>query len=546
MANVILNTPPLTGQYRLKRHAWLDSTISGSTILSLSFSGVTSASGTIATASSGTEALSGDMDQLHLKTNVANAFSLSGVSFSAGGKKYVSKASGDVQVDLSPVTGIGTSVGTLTPSQGELTLSSWAAGMAAAVTDWRGVASAPVNGAFTPYNTYATTFRIATAPIRTGSFSVLGTMTDGTTFNYSADSDGIIDEPRVKGRINYTTGVVKLVGVSPSAPAGVIKQDLSWLDIPGVTDEYIDLIRQETLRYNAVAFTYLPLDAELLGIDPIRLPSDGRVPIFRAGELAVVGHTATTTPATGVVGLAISAGRTRLSRTRLLGNDNAVIETGYTEDLEAGTITPTDVTGWSQPVRMEHRIEDMGLIRDAQIDGTITFTRPLTHNFPLGSYVSSALRAGDLQSRVSLLFDQATWDSVTFSDVLVGAAAPGTYNDGGYPIVLTNAGTVTEKWALKFKTSQTFDIIGEHVGNIGEGSINTVTAPINPATGVPYFSIPVLGWGGGWSIGNIVRMNTVGAMFPVWMVRTVQQGPESAADYSFLTIVRGDVDNPLP
>lgn len=546
MANVILNTPPLSGQYRLKRRAWLDSTISGSTILSLSFSGVTSATGTIATAASGTESLSGDMDQLHLKTNIANAFSLSGVSFSAGGKKYVSKASGDVQVDLSPVTGIGTSVGTLTPSQGELTLSDWPAAMAPAVTDWRGVASAPVNGAFTPYNTYATTFRIATAPIRTGSFSVLGTMADGTTFNYSADSDGIIDEPRVKGRINYTTGVVKLVGVSPTAPAGVIKQDLSWLDIPGVTDEYIDLIRQETLRYNAVAFTYLPLDAELLGIDPIRLPSDGRVPIFRAGELAVVGHTATTTPATAVNAGVVNVGRTRLSRLRVLGNDNAVIETGYTEDLEAGTVTWVDVTGYSQPVRVEHRIEDMGLIRDAQIDGTITFTRPLTHNFPLGSYVSSALRAGDLQSRVPLLFDQATWDNVTFSDVLVGSAAPGTYNDGGYPIALTNAGTVTEKWALKFKTTQTFDIIGEHVGNIGEGSINTVTEPINPATGVPYFSIPVLGWGGGWSIGNIVRFNTQGAMFPVWMVRTVQQGPESAADYSFLTIVRGDVDNPLP
>lgn len=547
MANVILNTPPVSGQYRLKRRLYVDPTIYASTILSLSFSGATSATGTLATASSASDALSGDMDQLHLKTNVANAFTLSGVSFSAGGKRYVSKASGQLQVDPSPVTGIGTAVGMLTPGQGEVTLDAWTGGMSPVVSDWRGVASAPVNGAFTPFNTYATTFRIATAPIRTGSFSVLGTMLDGTTFNYSADSDGIIDEPRVKGRINYTTGVVKLVGVSPTAPAGVIKQDLSWLDIPGVTTEYIDLIRQETLRYNAVAFTYLPLDAELLGIDPVRLPSDGRVPIFRSGELAVVGNTQTTTPATAVVAGVVNTGRTRLSRLRVLGHDNHVIETGYTEDLEAGTVTFTDVTGYSQPVRVEHRIEDMGLIRDAQIDGSITFTRPLTHNYPAeGSYVSSALRLGDLKSRMPLMFDQAAWDSVTFSDVLVGLAAPGTYNIGGYPMVLTNGGAMTERWALKFKTTQTFDIIGEHVGNIGEGSVNTVTAPINPATGVPYFSLPVAGWGGGWSIGNIVRFNTVGAMYPVWMIRTVQPGPEAAADYSFLTIVRGDVDNPTP
>jgi hypothetical protein len=545
MANVTLNTPPSSGAYKLKKRAYVDPTIFNSTVLSLSLAGVTSAAGTIATSASGSQSLSGDMDQLHLKTNVANAFSLSGVSFSAGGKKYVSKASGDLQVDLSPVTGIGTSVGTLTPGQGEVALNTWVPGSSPAVSDWRGVASPPVNGAFTPYNTYAVVFRLATAPIRTGSFSVLGTMADGTTFNYSADSDGIINAPRIKGRINYTTGVVKLVGVSPTAPAGVVKQDLTWLNIPGLVDGFIDLLRQETLRYNAVAFTYLPLDAELLGIDPVRLPSDGRVPIFRAGELAVVGHTGTTAPATAVVGGTVSAGRTRLSRLRVLGNDNHVIETGYDEDLEAGTVTFTNATGYSQPVRVEHRIEDYALIREAQIDGTITFTRPLTHDYPLGSFVSSALRAGDLKSRMSLMFDQATWDVITYLDVLSGGAAPGTYNVGGFPMGLTNAGTVTERWALRFKTTQTFDIIGEHVGNIGEGSINTVTAPLNPATGVPYFTLLVAGWGSGWAVGNVVRFNTIGAMFPFWLIRTVQQGPEAAADYSFLTIVRGDVDNPI-
>ncbi|WP_410925238.1 hypothetical protein, partial [Pseudomonas aeruginosa] len=46
-----------------------------------------------------------------------------------------------------------------------------------------------------------------------------------------------------------------------------------------------------SLRYSAVAYSYLPLDAALLGIDPVRLPSDGRVPIFRPGGFAVVGHT---------------------------------------------------------------------------------------------------------------------------------------------------------------------------------------------------------------------------------------------------------------
>lgn len=541
MANVIIPYEETGNAVELSSYL----AIAAGTILSMALGGVTTAAAKYSSTAAGSSALSGDMDELHLKTNVSNAFVLSGVSFSAGGKRYVSKASGDLHVDLSPITGNGTKVGTLTPGQGEVVLTSWPAGMAPAVSDWRGVAGAPVNSAFTPFNTYVTTFRIATAPIRTGSFSVLGTMQDGTTFNYSADSDGIIDEPRIKGRINYTTGVVKLVGVTPSAPAGATTVDLSFLNIPGLTTAYIDLIRQETLRYNAVAFTYLPLDAELLGIDPVRLPSDGRVPIFRAGELAVVGHTATTAPAIAANGGLVNVGRTRLSRLRVLGHDGHVIETGYSEDLEAGTVTWNDVTGYSQPVRVEHRIEDMGLVRDAQIDGTITFTRPLTHNYPAGSYISSALRAGDLKARTSLVFDQASWDGVSFSDVVSGAAAPGTYNTVGYPVAVTNAGAVTERWALRFKNTLTVEVIGEHVGNLGEFSINTVIQPINGITGEPYFTMQPAGWGGGWAIGNIVRINTVGAMFPVWMVRTVQQGPESAADYSFLTIVRGDVDNPI-
>jgi hypothetical protein len=519
--------------------------IAAGTLLSMSLSGVTTGAAKYASSAASSDSLSGDMDNLHLKTNLANAFTLSGVSFTAGGKRYVSKANGDLHTDISPITGNGTKVGVLTPDQGEVTLTSWPAGMAPAVSDWRGVAGAPINGANTPFNTYLTTFRIATAPIRTGSFSLLGTMQDGTTFNYTADSDGIIDQPRVKGRVDYTTGVVQIVGVTPSAPAGATQTSLAFLNIPGLTNAYIDLIRQETLRYNAVAFTYLPLDADLLGIDPVRLPTDGRVPIFRPGELAVVGHTDVTTPQTVADDDVIDVGRTRLSRLRVLGHDNHVIEAGYTEDREAGTVTFDDVTGYSQPVRVEHRIEDMALQKDAQIDGTITFTRPLTYNFPLGSYVSSCLRVGDLKARVQLVFDQATWDSVTFSDVLVGNASLGTYNDVGYPIEVSNAGAFTERWALRFKSTTTFDIVGEHVGVIGEGSINTVTAPINGITGEPYFTIAVEGWGVGWGIANVLRINTIGAMAGVWMVRTVQQGPASAADYSFLTVVRGDIDNPL-
>jgi hypothetical protein len=511
----------------------------------LSFAGLTAISGSLSGAGVATsKSVSAELRQLKLQTNMANGFTLSGVRFKRGAIDYAVKATGEVQTDLSPVTGNGTTVGALAAAQGALTLDAWTTGGPSKITDWHGVAGAPINGANTPFGTYMVTFRTAVAPLRVGSFSLLGTMRDGTTFNVRADENGVIDAPRIKGRFNYETGVASIVGVTPTAPAGQVKSDLSFLEVPGLGLAFVDLIRQETLRYNVTAYTYLPLNAELLGVDPVRLPSDGRVPIFKSGELAVVSHAATTAPVNVVAGSVINAGRERLSRVVLLGGDGKAITSGYAEDLEAGRVTITDPTGYAQPVRVTHRIEDMALMRDAGIDGAITFTRPLTHDFPIGSNVSSCVRSADLRARVSRVFDQASWDRVTFAEAVVGDAAPGTYNATQYPIEVTNKGAITERWALHFKSSTTFDVIGEHVGNVGSGTTLADLAIVNPGTGVPYFVMRALGMGQGWASGNLLRVDTVGAMFGIWMIRTIQQGPEAGDDYGFLTIVRGDVDNP--
>ena len=183
---------------------------------------------------------------------------------------------------------------------------------------------------------------------------------------------------------------------------------------------------------------------------------------------------------------------------------------------------------------------------DVQINGQLTFTRALTHDYPLGSYVSSALIApgnGDMFARVSVLFDQATWNG-TYQDTISGSPATGTFNSAQYPIVVTNRGARTERWAVQFTSGTTFNVIGENVGVIATGSVNSNCLPINPATNVPYFTIPALGWGAGWSAGNVLRFNTVGAEFPVWVVRTVQQGPETVPDDSFTLLIRGDVNTP--
>ena len=77
-------------------------------------------------------------------------------------------------------------------------------------------------------------------------------------------------------------------------------------------------------------------------------------------------------------------------------------------------------------------------LTDAQINGTITLGRPLTHIFPADeSYVSSAMLIGNLRSRVSTLFDQVSWTNV-WSDTRIGADTAATYDQINNPIECSN------------------------------------------------------------------------------------------------------------
>src|SRR5690606_32287326 len=92
--------------------------------------------------------------------------------------------------------------------------------------------------------------------------------------------------------------------------------------VTGVVDTEMGLVSlafdppilPDTLVFNCVILTYLPLDADQLGLDPVRLPLDGRVPIFRVGDVVVVHHTASTNFANpAVAGSTLDVGRTRLA-----------------------------------------------------------------------------------------------------------------------------------------------------------------------------------------------------------------------------------------
>ena len=390
-------------------------------------------------------------------------------------------------------------------------------------------------------------FRTAAAPLRPGSLTVQVPRASGGSQNVSAGIDGTITAPGVVGTVDYETGLVRLGFGALVVAAG--NEAEPWYDAANVQPDGKIFKPQpvvaSALRYTAVAYAYLPMNADIIGLDPVRLPSDGKVPIFRPGSLCVVGHTKTSNQLVVSNNQTINLARERLSRVVVRDANGKILNTGYSVDLEAGLVTFTDVSTMTMPVMIEDRIEDMAVATDVQISGEITFNRALTHDYPKdGTYVSSALQASDRRARVSLAFAQKTWIENAWADAPTGPEIPAKYDQSVSPIEITNAGGSTERWVLEFTSTTQFRVIGEHVGVIATGDINTVCSPLNPATGKPYFTIQPLGWGSGWAVGNILRINTVGAIYPFWVVRTIQPGPETGIEHSFSILARGDVNRP--
>lgn len=392
------------------------------------------------------------------------------------------------------------------------------------------------------------TFNTALSPCKPGSLVISVLDVAGNQLIATAGLDGRLDASHIYGVFDAESGLAELQFGDYVLNSALTDDEKTewWYDPQDIEDGLIWRpwpVLPDTLRYNVIAYTYLPLDAEILGIDPVRLPPDGRVPIYRLGEYCVLGHDIELTAQTVTNGQLVDLGTERLSRVRITGLDGLPIAEGYTPDLDAGTITIDDTAGWNQPVKISGRIEDMVRVAEVQITGDLRFTRPLTHHFPAGSTLSSALMLGDLFARVRALWDQHTWDQ-TWQDSIVGNPAVATYNQGEYPPEVTNAGAITEQWAIRFKSPTEIEVIGRHVGIIYTGPISIDVAPINPAAGVPYWILRAAGFGAGWVSGNIIRLDTIGAQPPIWCVMAVQQGATTVLDDTWELLARGDVDRP--
>lgn len=466
--------------------------------------------------------------------------------FTMGGKTYVDRL-GVIYSEISSVNDSGVTAGALSHATGIATITEWTAGQTSTVA--LKALLTEVAGQVTD----SIALRVPSAPLRPSSFQIRFTPVNGVQVAVSAATNGDISGNGILGSIDYQNGVAKLRFGRMVTAAG--NESQPWFDADAV-DVLGKIFKPEpiyadTIRYNAVAYTYLPLDADVLGIDPVRLPPDGRVPIVRAGDVGVIHHTSKTIfPNPPVIGNELNVGRVRLASLKVVDAAGVYVSpTMYDVNLNAGTVVLNNtflIGTLVFPLYAEHRIEDMRLITDAQITGLVSFARPLTHNFPQNeTYFSTALIQGNIQARVYNVFEQGSWTNV-WSDTIIGSPPSGgvQFNNVLFPITTTNKGSIKERWALIFTSTSEYRLVGEFSGQIGIGNINSNYSPNNPVTNMPYMTIPAAGFGGLWPIGSVLRFNTDAATYPSWVVRTVLQSDPSIESDAFQIQQRGDIDRP--
>ena len=428
---------------------------------------------------------------------------------------------GKLVTNINTSTGVGTQVGTVDYNSGEITLTDFSLFANTGAIALTGTSILTKDDLHYPVK--QAIFRTAGNPLVPGSVTLRGyNFNTAVSLNLAIDNEGNITsaaDATLTGKVSFDTGVVE------------IKCGTSSLFGP-------------QLSYNAVYLQNVPLDSQLLGLDPTKLPLDGRVPIFRKADVIVVHHTGTYQCAEPAASNTFAVGRTRLALVEVFdANDLRLPDAKYSYDLDLGTVTfVADLTGFTEPLRILHRIEDMLLATEVYINGKIETAGALSHEFPLGeTQVSSALLFGDLASRVYDLFSQAVWTAV-WSDARIGSNTTGQFNDLQYPVTVTNEEAIEERWAIIFTSSTNFTVNGETLGQIGTGNTGANCAPLNGLTGKPYFTIDYRGWGTGWATGNVLRFNTKAASAPMWIIRTTVAGPVEEPVDKFILQLRGDAN----
>lgn len=498
---------------------------------------------------SSSKIVTGDKLRLDLTQGFDEQILTGSARFNVGADTYLDR-SGTLYRNVDPSNNSGIASGVIQYGTGEVEIDTWTPNTDNTIQ----LQSLTTTTDLPPINRIS--FRTPLIPLRPQSLTVVVASLEFGQLTLTSDARGKIETSKAHGQVNHDTGFVDIYFYTKTKVTPENRTTLEAKDWYDPLLEYIELgetyinvpvwVDASSVRYNATAYTYIPLDSEILGLSATRLPIDGRVPIFRVGGIGVISASKAFELPDNTAGKTYSLADQRISWLELEDSAGTKVPYNmYVVDYDYGKFTLNGdfaLNALVAPLTAKYRYQDMLLIRDVQINGQLTFTKPVTHNYDAeNSIVGSALVINDMQARYTRKFVQPTWNNL-WAEEAVGGAISANYNDALYPIAVTNNGNIQERWALVFTSTTDFRCVGEYSGQIGTGTVNTDFAPINPVTGVPYFKVKKEGWGSGWASGNVLRFNTIAATYPVWVIRTVKQSEPTVLSDQFQIMLRGDID----
>lgn len=476
--------------------------------------------------------------------------------FNLGGLSLIDRASGVIFSKWNEQTSAGIAVGQINNATGDVVVNYNA--VRNDITDLNCDVVSMATGIGAAAAVHKVVFRTQAAPLRPSGLQFLARRASDTALlRAESQNDGSIsggfDAADILGALvqpgssgSYSLPIIPVSTAGGSASGSVDYQ-------PGIVKiNFSQPVILSTLTYNAVAYNTVPLNPEVLGLNPVKLPTDGRVPVFQPGYQVVIHNEKQIAIATPTAGQIIDCGRTRLAQVSITDANNLELDAAqYSVNKKTGIVTladpftaqSADTASLVMPLTLTHRIEDICAVGRVSIDGTLSLLTQLVHDYSAGdSFVSSAIFFGNMQARVHNQFTQKIDQAGVFDDALVGDSTVSSYDDINYPILIDNRSAVQERWKIRFTNSTGFELIGETLGVVGVGSTAADFSPINPMTDAPYFTIKSAGWGSGWVTNNMLRFNTDAAAKPIWAIRTVLPSTEPV-EKDFINIeFRGDAD----
>lgn len=426
--------------------------------------------------------------------------------------KHTIERDGVLYQDWDYNTGAGTVVGSLNAATGIATVNNLAPNISPNIKVLSGVYHQGEYGMQSFHG------RTAAAPINPESFVVYAE-TGETTLRGDSQEDGAITGT-LTGEIDYDTGLFSV--------------------------ESTQIVPPESLRYNAVSLTSLPIEKDI-GINAVRLPADGRVPIFRVGDTVVISNKIMQDLGSAhTAGGTVQLDRPDADRVCVVdANGKHVLATQY--DIDSGSLKwaqNLNLSGYAMPLSACLIYEEEHRLMGVNISGSLKLQYGLKRNYPIEkTYVSSAMIGGDkgdLEVRVTEPFSQQAWTKV-WQNTRIGDEILAKLNVKDYPITITSDGAINGRWLIEFSSSTQFRLYEERLGLVTESDTLTDLAPINPATDKPFFTLPHLAFGGGWEPRNCIRFNTSTTIMGIWFIRAVQPtADKTSRPDKFTACLRGN------